>query len=330
MGALWNIEAGTVVELKGRAARIPDTDVVAMWPCGRMLALEPGRTPRHGRERSRERCHLECPNRRARSNREGNRDRGRGAFSPDGRRVVVVDGSRPRAQIWTVSPLEPTAQVPRRAADQPLRSAQFVGDPLRVLTVDVDGRAVLSNAASGETVAFRDASFPAAVAATSDGSRVAVGTTDGWLRVFSHGGRPVVAKKATDGVVTTLAFSSGGGVIATGGQRGTAVTWDGRKLARTPLHAFGGGISGATFSPAGGLLLVTSEKKARLWDRTLRRVVLELPSAQGVRAEFSPDGSQIVIAGRTRLEVLPCIACLPVTELERRARSLLPPPRVNS
>ena len=246
------------------------------------------------------------------------------AFSPDGRRLVVVDGSRPRAQIWAVSPLEPKEQVPLQTADQPLLAAQFIPDPLRVLTVDVEGRVRLSNPATGETVALRGATFPAAVAATSDGRRVGVGTNGGWLRVFSNGGRSALARRATDGVVTTLAFSSRGGVIATGGQRGTAVTWDGRKLARTPLHAFGGRISGATFSPGGGLLLVTSETRARLWDRTLRRVVLELPSAPDVRAEFSPDGSQIVIAGRTRLEVLPCIACLPWKELEERARSLLP------
>ena len=82
-----------------------------------------------------------------------------------------------------------------------------------------------------------------------------------------------------------------------------------------------------TFSRDGGLLLVTSGSIARLWDPTLRRVVLELPGTPGVRAELSPDASKIVIAGGTRLEVRRCDACAPLGELVRRARSLLPAPR---
>jgi hypothetical protein len=56
----------------------------------------------------------------------------------------------------------------------------------------------------------------------------------------------------------------------------------------------------------------------------LRRVVVELPRTGDVRAEFSPDGSRIVIAGRTRVEVIPCYACMPLAKLEQRARSLMP------
>ena len=56
------------------------------------------------------------------------------------------------------------------------------------------------------------------------------------------------------------------------------------------------------------------------------RVVVELPRSPDVRAEFSPDGRRIVLAGRTRLEVLTCVPCLPLTTLEERAQALLPAP----
>jgi WD40 repeat protein len=326
--AIWNTDTGKVVELRGGAGR----DVVdpTSWPCGHVAGCSPW-----------------SPNGRlvAGANADGRAviwsahtgdvvrpvGSARGpvieaAFSPDGRRLVVVDGSQSWAQIWDVSPLEPKEQVPSRGSGRHVASAQFVANPLRILTVDSDGNVQLSNAATGQTVALLGATFPAAVSATSDGRRIAVGTKHGWLRVFSRGGGAAPPKRATDGAVTSLEFSSHGAVIATGGQRGTVTMWEGGELRRTPLRAFGGRISGATFSPDGGLLLVTSEDKARLWDRTLRRVVVDLPSTRDVRAEFSPDGSEIVIAGRTRLEVLRCVACLPFRELKQRARSLLPAP----
>ena len=71
-------------------------------------------------------------------------------------------------------------------------------------------------------------------------------------------------------------------------------------------------------------MLVTSGDTARLWSWTLRRVLVDLPGTGDIRAEFSPDGSQIVVAGKTRLEVMPCVPCLPLKKLEERAESLLP------
>ena len=53
-------------------------------------------------------------------------------------------------------------------------------------------------------------------------------------------------------------------------------------------------------------------------------MLVELPRTGDVRAEFSPDGSQIVIAGKTRLEVMPCIPCLPLKTLEERASRSCP------
>jgi WD40 repeat protein len=147
---------------------------------------------------------------------------------------------------------------------------------------------------------------------------------DGALSVFASPGEAPRSKKATDGFVNSLAFSPGGTTIALGGQTGTAGLWGSRTLRHTLLRAFGGEISGVGFSPDGNDVLVTSGATARLWDRTLRRVLVELPRTGDVRADFSPDGRWIVMTGTKRVELLPCIPCLPQRQLEDRARSLLP------
>jgi WD40 repeat protein len=247
------------------------------------------------------------------------------AFSPDGRELVVVDTNRPAAQIWDVRTAKRVgAPMPKASRDAfPLSAAQFLSNPPRILTVDVLGTVRVSDPTTRTSATLPGAAFPAAVSATADG-RIALGTQEGLLRFFPANGRPAPPKKVTDKGVSSLEFSPAGGAIALGGQAGTASIWRTRTLTGTVLRAFGGQITGTTVSPGGDFVLVTSESTARLWDRSLRRVIAELPGTGDVRGEFSPDGTRIVIAGAKRLEVLPCIPCLPQQRLEEKARSLLP------
>jgi WD40 repeat protein len=328
--AIWNTDTGKVVELAGGGVVMPGPP---SWPCGRAAGCVPwnptGKRPLVAGANARGGAVVWNP-------RTGQIEQAIGketgsvreaAFSPDGRLLVVVDGNRRTAEIWNVSTGQARSEgeVPNeREARHNLASAQFVASPLRVLTVDELGNVRLSNLTTGETVALRGTAFPAAVAAASDGGQVALGTMDGKLRTFARAGPASLPRRATDEAVTSLEFSRVGASIVTGGQAGTTTVWDVRTLTPTRLRAFGGEISGATFSPDGDLVLVTSGVTARLWDRMLRRVVVELPRTGDVRAEFSPDGSRIVIAGRTRVEVIPCYACMPLAKLEQRARSLMP------
>jgi WD40 repeat protein len=247
------------------------------------------------------------------------------AFSPDGSRLVVVDANHHTARIWNVATGQPQAEVPpRQAARAPLSSAQFVGGSTRVLTVDSDGRAQLSEPARSASVALAGSTRPVAVAAARDGREIAIGTDDGELRLYSGAGRMLRSRRATNGFVNSLAFDRTGTAIATGGQRGPATTWDAGTLTPSVLQTPEGAVTGTTFSRDSDFLLVTAGATATLWDRRLRRVVVELPRTPNVRAELSPDGSRIVVAGAMLLEVLRCDACAPLDELERRARSLLP------
>ena len=88
----------------------------------------------------------------------------------------------------------------------------------------------------------------------------------------------------------------------------------------------GGEVIGASFSGPTTTCVVTAERP--------RREALGLGAGararrtsrhEDMRAEFSPDGSWIVIAGKTRLEAVRCYACAQLEDLEQRGRSLLPP-----
>jgi WD40 repeat protein len=332
--AIWDTDTGDVVKLAGGGVAMGDYPT---WPCGHAAGCSPWSTAASREEpvvagaNAKGAVIWNATTGHARQLGEQTRTVLEAVFSPGGRRLVVVDGDRSCARIWDTSTWEPKGYVPSRCGalqnvpGKNLQSAQFVANPLRVLTVDALGTVQLTNLATGKTITLPGAALPPAVAAASDGGHVAVGTFHGKLSVVSRTGAARPPKEATDKAVSRLEFNRKGTAIVTGGQSGTTTTWDVRTLTPTELRAFGGEITGATFSPGGDLLLVTSGVTARLWDLTLRRVVVELPRTVGVRAEFSPDGRKIVIAGKTRLEVVSCIACLPLKEVEERARALLPP-----
>jgi WD40 repeat protein len=325
--AIWNTDTGRMVELDEGGGVMSSQ---ATWPCGHAAGCRPWSPD--GRLVAGANAQNEAVLWDARTGHvverfgEGNQPGSviGAAFSADGRHLVIVDGNRSRAQIWQVSPKKEERQVPRPGQGRAsLSSAQFLANPLRVLTVDVNGTVQISPTRGGATITLPGAAFPSAVATAADG-RIAVGTFKGQLRIFSSAGRALGTRQAVQTFVYSLQFSPTGEAIATGGGTGTATIWDIRTLTPTRLQGLGGAEAGVTFSPGGSLLLVTSGAAARLWDPELRRIVVEFPHTGNVRAEFSPDGSRMVIAGRTRLEVLPCVACLPLTRLERRARTLLP------
>jgi WD40 repeat protein len=324
--AVWDVRSGSVVRLRGGIyAGDP-----AEWPCGHAGGCAPWSPDARLVAGADATGHAVVWDARTgavvqRLGR-GSRTVIGAAFSPDGRRIAVVDGEKLTATIWKL----PTGQLETRApvpgTGEVLRSAQFIADPLRVVTVDVTGLAQVSDLAAKSSTTLAGTTQPGAVAVSRDGRQVAIGTLDGELRVFSGGTRASRVRRTTEDAVNSVAFDPVGTAIATGGQKGITRVADARTLALTTLRAYGGAVKGATFSPDGRLVLVTSGSIARLWDRALQRVVLELPRTRDAGAELSPDASRIVISGDDRLEVRACYACMRQDALVRRARSLLPAP----
>ena len=323
--AVWNTHTGNTVELAEGGVAMPN---YLVWPCGRAAGCAPW--SRNGRL-------VAGVTRKGGAVLWDARTGGivtrfgkpsatavEAAIRPDGRLVVVVDGERSRAQIWNRATARPTAVVPAGdVAGAALSSAQFVASQLRVLTVDSDGRARLSRP-TGESFAFADTTSPPATAATRDGAQIAVGTTSGDLRVVFGASGASRTRHANPGTVSAVGFNRAGTAIVTGGQMGRVTTWDASTLAATPLTTTEDSVTGAGLSRGAHLVLVSAGASAALWDRTVGRLVVEFPQTPDARVEFSPDEKWIALAGKTRLEVVRCYACMSTARLEQRARSLLP------
>lgn len=326
--AVWSIDAGTIVPLADESLPMPDT---GSWPCGRAAGCSPWSPDSDFVTGVNAVSNAVIWDARTGEATPIGKETGTAlgaAFSPDGSRVVVVYSDRPRPRIWSVETGMPGPVVPalREAGGFPF-SAQFIPNSRRVLTVDASQRAQLSDPATGANVVLSRNVLPAGVAVAADGQRIAVGTTDGKLLVFSGDGTRLRSAQAPGGAVIRIAFDRTGDVIVTGGQRGTAVVWDARTLAPTPLSAPGGQVTGARFGGHDGdLVLVTAEQTptSRLWAWKQQRILVGLPPTNNPQADFSRDGSRIVIAGKTRLEALHCAACQPLGELVRLAQALLP------
>ena len=134
-----------------------------------------------------------------------------------------------------------------------------------------------------------------AVAYSSDGTRVATGSTDHVARVWdAHNGNLLLPLKGHTGPVSSVAFSPKGTAVATASGDGTLRVWDliTGKLMRT-FNPQSGPLTAIAYSPDGKQLLVgSSEKNATLWsiaDGKLH-LILHGHSASVTSVAFSADG----------------------------------------
>lgn len=248
------------------------------------------------------------------------------AFDPAGRRLAVVGRDAPALVLdrdgthrLEAAPRGSRAFVP---------SAEFGAGGRLLLTVDVDGRVAVSDAATGRTVSRSARATQASAAALApDGSLLAVGTLGGVLRVQEVDGTAVGATAPQGVSVVSVAFDRTGGRIVTTHEDRAARVWDARALGAplAVLRGQDGALLGAEFSLDGRFVLVSgADGMARLWDPKLGTSVLALPTGEGGVARFSPDGRLIAAGGRRTVEVHRCVLCEPFDELVRVARGRLP------
>ena len=340
--------AAAVWDLRANArAGLPDalTPGNASWPCGQFTGCSPWGADSVVGVANGTATVWDAVSGAARG--PGVRDAGAATFSPDGRRVAVIPADteeldRPGAQRGAAvyelrdgqlrgAAGDREAVVPRDAPSV-LRSARFDGGGRRLLTIDVDRRARLSDAARGTPAGPGSSAVASRAAAVSrDGKLLAAGAPAGddeRLEVHDVASGTVRATGPQLLGIVSVAFDATGTRVVTAGRDLTARVWDVDDLGAPAavLRGHGGQLQSAEFSPDGRFVLTASrDGSARLWDPVLETTIATYPKSPRGGARFDPDGALVAVGGRTTVEVRRCELCASFDELVRIARARLPP-----
>ncbi len=231
-----------------------------------------------------------------------------GRFSPSGKTLVVslLDGGT------TIVETDNGAQI----ADL---GTSYVTDPIfehspngRWLATSTDGSSVdIYQRDGGLAAQFDDnGGLVSDIAFAPDGSRLAVMTDDGKLRVWDTT-RPSMMQPLFDGGVTAVAFAPDGRralAVSANGAATLVRAGDSKILVdlETPSGAPQAGpdmararsINSALFARDGRILTASSDRTARIWAGTDGRLLLQLAGHRGRvnSAAFSPDGRRVATA----------------------------------
>ena len=227
---------------------------------------------------------------------EGNR----GAFSPDGSRIVTgsADGT---ARVFET---DAGVEIARLEGDPPVRTVAFASDggtavvAASELDIGAHGNVRIWDVRSGETRRVGEYAQPVLSAALSvDGTRLAtVGGLTTTLWDVSSGDM-----LAEVGSGFLAVFSPDGARLLTAASDGTARVWttDGEEVA-VLRDSHGGLILDAGWSADGSLVFTAStDRTARVWSPDTGEVLAYLRGHTDTvsSAAFSPDGRTVATAG---------------------------------
>jgi len=218
------------------------------------------------------------------------------AGTEDGR-VEIVDRAT-GARLAT----NPTAH------DDAIIDAALAPDSNRLVTLSDDQTArmwLLGSGADASTTLARADTQLASFALDPTGGRMAAGTEDGRLLIWSTTGEVVADVAAHDGAVQSLAFGGSGvetgSIIVTGGADGTVAFWDASNgaLVADPVDAHDGKIWSTIASPDGASVVTSGQDATiRVWsvdDRGPQSGPFPLP-VESAAIAFSRTGSEIAAA----------------------------------
>jgi WD40 repeat protein len=222
-------------------------------------------------------------------------------FSPDGRRVLLSDGSQGAQLVRPDGAGRISLPHP-----SPVRAGVFSPDGLYVLTGCWDGSVQLWDAGSGQARGepLRHENPVSVLALDPAGKRALVGGTDGSVRLWDlTTGRPVYERRHAE-AISAVAFSPDGRSFVTASFDKTAQLWEtasGVALGEPLRHE--AEVCQAAYSPDGRRVATASfDHTARLWDAAgAASVGPPLRHDDGLSAlAFSPDGRTLLTGSRDR------------------------------
>jgi WD40 repeat protein len=220
------------------------------------------------------------------------------AFAPDGRAILTIEG-----RVATV----------RRLSDAGVASEIRVHGPIAAASVGERGRIAVATrthvVVGGVSGGRRDLVHHARVtslAFSPDGTRLATGTGDGTIYIWTLKTRSRHVLRGHTGAVVSVRFSADGRSLVSASADTTARLWnvaDGSSDGVLRGHTKP--LTSARFSPDGRYVVTAAEDAdARMWSVATRRTVHVLRGAFHTvsDASFSDDGRWVLGAGpRTAL-----------------------------
>jgi WD40 repeat protein len=219
------------------------------------------------------------------------------AFSPDGKTLATGDPGG-RVRLWDVGTFRELRSL---GGAGPVQGLAYAPDGGVLYAIDSLGALLAWSVASGEPqpgATWLHASG-LALAVSRSGAIVAIGFTDGRIRLWDASRRQTIhSLQEAEGEINGLSFSPDGKTLASGSAGGTIRLWDTETgQARGVLYGHTA-VQDLAFSPEGHRLVSAGgEGSILLWDAEQRlpsEGLLSHPQALS-RLAFTPDGRTLAV-----------------------------------
>ncbi len=222
------------------------------------------------------------------------------ALSPDASRLVALDNNQVLA--WNLLDGSLLFQTSREAVTRVFYSS----DKTEVYGLDASGLVTVFDANTGavKTAFLGQPTFDGAVAYSPESGWLALGGSDGTVKVWdTYNRQSLVTINTAAAAVTALAFSADGEALATAGTDGVLRLWHWRDRTLTKDTTLDQPITirQLAYAPNGSYLAIGTDQDARLWSQDGGQVyVLDTGRGDSIQMlQFSPDSLSLLAGNQS-------------------------------